>query len=311
MEDIIINSNKKYVYLTILETPNPNNHTLGATFEVEEKENLIYENKFVYFDFNKEYKNISYKISKTKEERDETINKLYTIKSKLEEYKIGIEFNPAHLKNQKCIIESNNFKIDSNLEMIWNYSKNGKLSDTSTFYMRCIFYCDEWGEIIKPEQIISKIDKLYLDSACCKTLNPVIIHYFYAKFPKCNPILKKEHTGISWDSNSFWYVIDVNKCKSPVITEKDFLLLLEQQRKFKNPFPKDENPCKEIYDTKIHEEFSKINDKKEVLYNLKPELIYEKEQNNLKDNKIEIKENELILEIEPFPELEFINITRI
>lgn len=40
MEDIIINSNKKYVYLTILETPNPNNHTLGATFEVKEKENL-------------------------------------------------------------------------------------------------------------------------------------------------------------------------------------------------------------------------------------------------------------------------------
>ena len=72
-----------------------------------------------------------------------------------------------------------------------------------------------------------------------------------------------------------------------------------------------ENPFKEVYGTKIHEEFSKINDKKEVLYNPKPELIYENEQNNLKDNKIEIKENELILEIEPFPELEFINITRI
>ena len=304
VEDIIINSNEKYVYLTILETPNPNNHTLGATFEVKEKENLIYENKFVYFDFNKEYKNISYKISKTKEERDETINKLYTIKSKLEEYKIGTKFNLAHLKNRKYIIESNDFQISDDLKIILNYSKNKSLFSD---FARCVFYRDNWGEILKSEII----DKLYLNNACCKTRNHIIINYFKKKFPNCHNLLLENHTGISWNSNGFWYVIDVNKCKSPVITEKDFLLLLEQQGEFKNPFPKDENPCKEVYDTKIHEEFYKINDKKGVLYNLKPELIYEKEQNNLKDNKIEIKENEFILEIESFPELEFINITRI
>ena len=308
MEDIIINSNKKYVYLTILQTPNPSNHTLGATFEVKEKENLVYESKSIYFDFNKEYKNISYKISQTKEESIKLVNKLYTIKNKLEEYKIGTKFNLAHLKNKKYIIESNDFQISNDLKVILNYSKNKSFFSD---FARCVFYHDNWGEILESKPEISKIDKLYLSSACCKTLNPIIINYFKKKFPSCHTVLLKNHTGISWNSNGFWYVIDVNKCKSPVITEKDFLLLLEQQGEFKNPYTEDENPCKEVYATKIHEEFSKINDKKEVLYNPKSELIYEKEQNNLKNNTLEINENELILKIESFPELEFINITRI
>ena len=295
---------KEKIYLTILETPNPGNNILGASFQVEEISKKVYKSGDIIFDFNTNYKDISYHISKTYEEECLFLDKIRTFKKNLSQYKLGTEFNVAHLKNQKCIIESNNFKINHDLNIIWNYSKDEN-------FAKCVFYYNNWGEILESKPEISKIDKLYLSSACCKTLNPIIINYFKKKFPSCHTVLLKNHTGISWNSNGFWYVIDVNKCKSPIITEKNFLLLLEQQGEFKNPFPKDENPCKEIYDTKIHEEFSKINDKKEVLYNPKPELIYEKEQNNLNNNTLEINENELILKIESFPELEFINITRI
>ena len=299
---------KEKIYLTILETPNPGNNILGASFQVEEVSKKVYKSGDIIFDFNTNYKAISYHISKTYEEECLFLDKIRTFKKNLSQYKLGTEFNVAHLKNQKCIIESNYFKIDSGLKMIWNYSKDKSLFND---FFRCVFYFGKWGEILESKPEISKIDKLYLSSACCKTLNPIIINYFKKKFPSCHTVLLKNHTGISWNSNGFWYVVDVNKCKSPVITEKDFLLLLEQQGELKNPYPEDINPCKEVYGTKIHEEFFKINDKKEVLYNPKSELIYEKEQNNLKNNTLEINENELILEIESFPELEFINITRI
>ena len=299
---------KEKIYLTILETPNPGNNILGASFQVEEISEKVYKSGDIIFDFNNNYKDISHHISKTYEEECLFLDKITTFKKNLSQYKLGTEFNVAHLKNQKCIIESNDFKIDHDLRMIWNYSKDKSLFND---FARCVFYFEKWGEILKSKPEISKIDKKYLNSGCCKTLNPIIINYFKKKFPNYYNSLLKNKTGISWNSNGFWYVIDVNKCKSSVITEEDFLLLLEQQGELKNPYTEDINPCKEVYGTKIHEEFFKINDKKEVLYNPKSELIYEKEQNNLKNNTLEINENELILEIEFFPELEFINITKI
>lgn len=216
------------------------------------------------------------------------------------------------------------------LKQIFNFKTPRPLIENQFFNFNGEVYGKEKGEQVSFSDFLVYYknkcikEKIFPVLGYCKDASIEVKIYLTKTQRKLGTTTNKKETVVFWNRDFYGNVEGILGFNEyPLFTNEEILsiissnkeeidnLLLEQQRKTKNPYSEYINPCKKVYGTKIHEEFSKINNKKKVLYNPKSELIYEKEQNNLKNNTLEINENELILKIESFPELEFINITRI